>query len=120
MNWEDEGFLLSKIKFRENANIVNVFSNKRGKVSGIIYGGTSRKIRNFRQISNKIFIIHSSKSENRLGYFKTELIEAMSKPVDAEIWVPGVILAAESVKALVEGTESRGVTELKSKKVFIE
>ena len=78
MNWEDEGFLLSKIKFRENANIVNVFSNKRGKVSGIIYGGTSRKIRNFLQISNKIFIIHSSKSENRLGYFKTELIEAIS------------------------------------------
>jgi len=70
--------LLSKIKFRENANIVNVFSNKRGKVSGIIYGGTSRKIRNFLQISNKIFIIHSSKSENRLGYFKTELIEAIS------------------------------------------
>ena len=78
MNWEDEGFLLSKIKFRENANIVNVFTNKRGKVSGIIYGGTSRKIRNFLQISNKIFIIYSAKSENRLGYFKTELIEAIS------------------------------------------
>jgi DNA repair protein RecO (recombination protein O) len=78
MNWQDEGFLLSKIKFRENANIVNVFTNKRGKVSGIIYGGSSRKIRNFLQISNKIFVIYSSKSENRLGYFKTELIEAIS------------------------------------------
>ena len=62
MNWQDEGFLLSKIKFRENANIVNVFTNIRGKVSGIIYGGTSRKIRNFLQISNKIFVIYSSKS----------------------------------------------------------
>ena len=78
MNWEDEGFLLSKIKFRENANIINVFTNERGKVSGIVYGGTSRKIRNFLQISNKIFVMHSSKSENRLGYFKTELIEAIS------------------------------------------
>jgi DNA repair protein RecO (recombination protein O) len=78
MNWQDEGFLLSKIKFRENANIINVFTNTRGKVSGIIYGGTSRKIRNFLQISNKIFIIHNSKLENRLGYFKTELIEAIS------------------------------------------
>ena len=78
MNWQDEGFLLSKIKFRENANIVNVFTNTRGKVSGIIYGGSSRKIRNFLQISNKIFIIYSSKSENRLGYFKPELIEAIS------------------------------------------
>jgi len=78
MNWQDEGFLLSKIKFRENANIINVFTNIRGKVSGIVYGGTSRKIRNFLQISNKIFIIYSSKAENRLGYFKTELVEAIS------------------------------------------
>jgi DNA repair protein RecO (recombination protein O) len=78
MNWQDEGFLLSKIKFRENANIVNVFTNSRGKVSGVVYGGTSRKIRNFLQISNKIFVIYSSKSENRLGYFKTELVEAIS------------------------------------------
>ena len=78
MNWQDEGFLLSKIKFRENANIINVFTNTRGKVSGIVYGGSSRKIRNYLQISNKIFIIYSSKSENRLGYFKTELVEAIS------------------------------------------
>ena len=78
MNWQDEGFLLSKIKFRENANIINVFTSDRGKVSGIVYGGTSRKIRNFLQISNKIFIIYSSKSEIRLGYFKTELVEAIS------------------------------------------
>ena len=78
MNWEDEGILLSKIKFRENASIINVFTNKRGRVSGIVYGGTSRKIRNYLQISNKIFIIYSSKSENKLGYFKTELIEVIS------------------------------------------
>ena len=78
MNWQDEGFLLSKIKFRENANIINVFTSTRGKVSGIVYGGNSRKIRNFLQITNKLFIIYSSKSENKLGYFKTELVEAIS------------------------------------------
>ncbi len=78
MNWQDEGFLLSKIKFRENANIINVFTGIHGKVSGIVYGGNSRKIRNFLQISNKIFVFHTSKSENRIGYFKTELVEAIS------------------------------------------
>jgi len=78
MNWQDEGYLLSKIKFRENENIINVFTNTYGKVSGIVYGGNSRKIRNFLQISNKIFVIHSSIGENRIGYFKTELIEAIS------------------------------------------
>ena len=78
MNWQDEGFLLSKIKFRENANIINVFTNTHGKVSGIVYGGNSRKIRNFLQISNKIFVFYTSKNENRIGYFKTELVEAIS------------------------------------------
>ena len=78
MNWQDEGFLLSKIKFRENANIINVFTNTHGKVSGIVYGGNSRKIRNYLQISNKIFVFHSSKAENRIGYFKVELVHAIS------------------------------------------
>ena len=78
MNWEEECFLLSKRKFRENANIINVFSKSKGKVSGVVYGGNSRKIRNFLQLSNKLFIIHQSKSDNKIGYFKTELIKPFS------------------------------------------
>ena len=78
MNWEDECFLLSKRKFRENANIINVFTLKKGKVGGIVYGGSSRKIRNYLQISNKLIVFNNSKSENKIGYFKTELIKAVS------------------------------------------
>ena len=78
MIWEDECYLLSKRKFRENANIINVFTNTFGKVSGIVYGGNSRKIRNYLQISNKIFIFYNSKNENKIGYFKTELVEPIS------------------------------------------
>ena len=78
MNWEDECYLLSKKKFRENANIINVFSESKGKMSGVVYGGNSRKIRNYLQISNKLFIIHNSKNENKIGYFKTELIKPIS------------------------------------------
>ena len=78
MNWEDECYLLSKRKFRENANIINVLTQSRGKVSGIVYGGNSRKIRNYLQISNKLFVINNSKNENKIGYFKTELIKPIS------------------------------------------
>ena len=78
MIWEDECYLLSKKKFRENANIINIFTKEKGKVDGIVYGGTSRKIRNYLQISNKLFVSHSSKSENKIGYFKTELIKPIS------------------------------------------
>tara|TARA_Y100000591_G_C21805547_1_gene684621 strand:- start:190 stop:864 length:675 start_codon:yes stop_codon:yes gene_type:complete len=78
MNWEDEGYLVSKNKFRENAIIIDIFTKNFGKVSGIVYGGTSRKQKNFLQLSNKLHIIYNSKAENKLGYFKAELIEAIS------------------------------------------
>ena len=78
MIWEDECYLLSKRKFRENASIINIFTHTKGKIDGIVYGGTSRKIKNYLQISNKLFVSHSSKSENRIGYFKTELIKPIS------------------------------------------
>ena len=78
MNWEEECYLLSKKKFRENANIINVLSRSKGKISGVVYGGNSRKIRNYLQLSNKLYVIYNSKNENRMGYFKTELIKPIS------------------------------------------
>ena len=78
MIWEDECYLLSKKKFRENASIINIFTQKKGKIDGIVYGGTSRKVRNYLQISNKLFVSHTSKNENKIGYFKTELIKPIS------------------------------------------
>ena len=78
MNWEDEGFILSKRKFRENAIILEVFTNNSGKVSGIVYGGTSRKVKNYLQLSNKIYVNYISKNDNKIGYFKTELIEVVA------------------------------------------
>ena len=78
MNWEDECFLLSKRKFRENASIINVLTLNKGKITGIVYGGNSRKIRNYLQVSNKLFVFNNSKNENKIGYFKTELIKAIS------------------------------------------
>ena len=78
MIWEDECYLLSKRKFRENANIINIFTQTKGKVDGIVYGGNSRKIKNYLQISNKLFVSHNAKGENKIGYLKTELIKPIS------------------------------------------
>ena len=79
MNWESEGFILSKRKFRENAIILEVFTKDFGKVSGIVYGGTSRKVKNYLQLVNKIYVNYTSKNENKIGYFKTQLIDAIAQ-----------------------------------------
>ena len=74
----EDGKPLTFGKEQENAIILEVFTSKYGKVNGIVYGGNSRKIRNYLQLINKIFISYNSKGENRIGYFKTELINAIS------------------------------------------
>ncbi len=76
--WDDIGFLISKNKYNENSYIAEIYTKNHGKVSGIIFGGTSKKIKNYLQIGNKIFVNYNSKSENRLGYFKVEIEKALS------------------------------------------
>jgi len=78
MSWDDYGFLISKNKYNENSLIVEIFTKNHGKVSGLIFGGTSRKIKNYLQIGNRLFVNHTSKSENRIGYFKVEIEKAFS------------------------------------------
>ena len=78
MNWSDEGFLISKNRYSENSIIAELFTREKGKVSGIIFGGTSKKIKNYLQIGNKLHVNYNSKNENRIGYFKVEIINAHS------------------------------------------
>ena len=78
MTWDDIGFLLSKNRYNENSLISEIYTKDHGKVSGIIFGGTSKKIKNYLQIGNKLHINFNSKSENRIGYFKVEIEEALS------------------------------------------
>ena len=47
MNWIDEGFLINKNRYSENSLIAELYTKERGKISGIIFGGTSKKIKNY-------------------------------------------------------------------------
>ena len=76
MNWDDTGFLLSKNKYSENSLIVEVFTKDHGKISGILFGGTSKKIKSYLQIGNKLYTNYNAKNDNKVGYFKFEIIKA--------------------------------------------
>ena len=78
MTWDDTGFLISKNKYSENSLIVEFFTENHGKVSGIIFGGTSKKIKGYIQTGNKLSLNFNSKSENKIGYFKVEICEVLS------------------------------------------
>jgi DNA repair protein RecO (recombination protein O) len=78
MNWDDTGFLLSKNRYNENSLITEIFTKEYGKVSGIIFGGTSKKIKNYLQVGNLLYTNYNSKSVNRIGYFKIEIFKAFT------------------------------------------
>ena len=78
MNWIDEGFLISKNRYSENSLIAELYTKNYGKISGIIFGGTSKKIKNYLQIGNKLHVNYNSKNNNRVGYFKIEILKAYS------------------------------------------
>ena len=78
MHWKDSGYLLSKNQFNENSVIAEVFTKNHGKISGIIFGATSKKIKNYLQLGNKLHLNFNSKNDSRLGNIKVEIEEALT------------------------------------------
>ena len=73
MKFKDKGFLLNKNKYNENSAVAEFFTENNGKVSGILFGATSKKIKNFLLIGNQFSIEFNSKNQSKAGYFKVEI-----------------------------------------------
>ena len=78
MIWNDSGFLLSKNKYNENSIVADIFTENHGKSVGIIFGATSKKIKNYLQVGNMLHINHTFKHDGKIGYFKVEILKALS------------------------------------------
>ena len=114
MNWSDKGFLLSKLSFQENSVIANFYTKKHGKCSGVIYGATSKKIKNYLQKGNELYLDYNSKNENTLGYFKVEIINPhTSKFFSDKKKLNCIVSMLELIKILtVEGQENIKIYKL--------
>jgi len=114
MIWTDSGYLLTKIPFQENSIIVNFYTKNHGKYSGIIYGATSKKIKNYLQKGNELYLEYHSKSDNALGYFKVEII----KPHTSEFFsdktkLNCIVSTLELIKILtVDGQKNSQIYDL--------
>ena len=73
MNWQDKGYLLKISRYNENSSIAEFFTEKHGKATGIIFGSTSKKIKNYLLIGNRFHINYFTKNENSIGNLKIEI-----------------------------------------------
>ena len=78
MTWSDEGYILGVNIYGENSSIISILSKDHGHHKGIIYGGTSSKLKKLIHIGNKIKVTWKSKSEDAIGYYNFELIDAVA------------------------------------------
>ena len=83
MNWQDKVYLLSLNKYNENSSIAEFFTENNGKVVGVIFGSTSKKIKSYLLIGNKFHINSKLREDGRLGYLKVE-IDEIKTPVYLE------------------------------------
>ena len=107
MKFEDQGYLLSKSRYNENSAIAEFFTKNNGKVSGLIFGATSNKIKNFLFIGNHFNIQFNSKNQNRAGYFKIE-IEKIHTPyyLNNKIKLNCIIYSLNLIKILTVESQS--------------
>ena len=84
MNWQDKGYLLSLNKYNENSSIAEFYTENNGKIVGVIFGSTSKKIKSYLLIGNKFHINSKLREDGRLGYLKVE-IDEIKTPVYLEI-----------------------------------
>jgi len=107
MIWDDEGYLISKTKYNENSVIAEFFTKNHGKTSGMIFGATSKKIKNYLMIGNYFNITFNSKNENKSGYFKIE-ISKINTPhfFDQKIKLSSILYAMNLIKILTAENQS--------------
>ena len=114
MIWQDKGFLLSKNKYNENSVIAEFYTENYGKISGFIFGASSKKIKSYLFIGNKFHLNFTSSQNSKVGYFKIE-IEKINTPIylNNQKKLFCIIYAMNLVKILtVENQENKNIFQL--------
>ena len=128
MIWQDTGFLISKNKYNENSSISEFYTENHGKVTGFIFGSTSKKIKNYLLVGNKFYINFNSKHDGKLGYFKVE-IDKINTPIflDNKKKLYCIIYSMHLIKILtVDNQENKNIfysvkkrSDFEGKKILI-
>jgi len=69
MNWSDDGIILGGRRFGEGGLILDVLTRTRGRRSGLVYGGNSRRRRAQYEAGNAVSLSWTGRLEDQLGRF---------------------------------------------------
>ncbi len=72
MDWRDHGILLTVRRHGESSALIEVFTAEHGRHSGLVRGGTSRKMAPHLQPGAQLDLAWSARLEDHLGTYKAE------------------------------------------------
>ena len=76
MEWRDEVILLSVRRHGESSAIIEVFTEEKGRHTGVVRGGTSRKIAPILQPGAQLDVYWRARLEDHIGAFTVEPVRS--------------------------------------------
>ena len=106
MNWSDDALVLGGRKFGEGGLILDVLTASKGRQSGLVYGGASRKRRAQYEPGNSLRVNWKGRLEDQLGRF--EVAEATKERATRLLEDADALHAITSVTTLLRGVLNEG------------
>ncbi|RAN41192.1 DNA repair protein RecO [Hyphomonas sp. GM-8P] len=106
MNWSDDGIILGGRRFGEGGLILDVLTRNRGRRSGLVYGGNSRRRRAQYEAGNSVSLSWTGRLEDQLGRF--EVAEASKERASHVLDDAKALAAVSAVTAILRMSLDEG------------
>ena len=106
MQWRDEALILGGRRFGESGLILDALTATRGRQSGLVYGGASRKKRPQFEAGNTVELPWTGRLEEQLGRFN--VAEVTTSRAGRYLDRPEALAALTTVSALLRGAVDEG------------
>ncbi|MFN3912132.1 DNA repair protein RecO [Hyphomonas sp.] len=106
MNWSDDGIVLGGRRFGEGGLILDVLTATRGRRSGLVYGGASRKRRGQYDAGNTLALAWSGRLDDQLGRF--DVAEARRERASRLLEDAAALSAVSAITAILRASMNEG------------
>lgn len=106
MNWSDDGIILGGRRFGEGGLILDVLTTTRGRRSGLVYGGASRKRRAHYDAGNTVALAWSGRLDDQLGRF--DVAEPRKERASRLLDDPAALAAVSAITAILRASMNEG------------
>ena len=106
MEWRDQALILGGRRFGESGLILDVLTETRGRRSGLVYGGASKKKRAQFEPGNSVELSWSGRLEEQLGRFT--VAEVTVSRAGRYLDRPEALSAITTISSLLRGAVNEG------------